>query len=209
MNLPSNSDFFNDLDVLNIQKDEYCAEIEEQTKASEQKIDDTFNVEDADVIGDNGIDVDKNVVGSGINAGGLFANSSPAPTSKYTYTYDKQARSYVKMLNVGNKAILPKIYKKKLLTKEERTRLKEIDISDKQGITYLSEQDVKLQKKFEDVKQLIDAIPFTEDEIKELADALEEVLKMTNAPSSPVFTLIVALITIEGARILPILNFAK
>lgn len=208
MNLPSNSDFFNDLDVLNIQKDEYCAEIEEQTKASEQKIDDKFNVEDTEIVGDNGIDIDKKVVGSG-NEGGLFANSSPAPTKTYTYTYDKQARAYVKMLNVGNKAILPPIYKKKLLTKAERDRLKEIDISDKSGITYLSEADIKLQKKFDDIKQLIEAIPFTEDEIKELAEALEEVLKMTNAPSSPVFTLIVALITIEGARILPILNFAK
>lgn len=205
MNLPTNSDFFNDLDVLNLQQDEYCAEIQEQTKASEQRIDDNFNVEDdaTDIIADSGIDVD-NVVGS---EGGLFR--SPAPATNYNYSYGKQATSYVKMLNVSNKAILPKIYKRKLLTKDERARLKEIEITDKQGVTYLSEQDVKLQKKFDEIKLLIDAIPFTEDEIKELSETLEEVLKMTNAPKSPVFALIVALITIEGARLLPLISFNK
>lgn len=197
MNIPQNSDFFKDLEVLQIQEDDYGKEIQEQTISREQHVDDDFNEPEAGVDTPNELPEPQGLIK------GVDGNVFPAVSS---YSYKKQAKAYVNLLNVTNKAILPKLYKKRLLTKQERERLKIIESDEKNGISFLSEDDIRLQAKYTEIRGYIDLIGFTDDEKNELVEALEEVLKLNNAPKNPTFTLIVALITIEGARLLPLIQ---
>ena len=184
MNLNSN-DFFGDLDVLNDDASEARQEMAEDTQEREPQVDDNFNS-----------DSEPEPVGSDETVDDTEDNLPAKP-----YAYRNQAKAYVNLLNVGNGMIFPKVYKKHFFSEPETVRLKQLA---DQSVSMLSEADLKLQNKFAEVEELIQNIPFTDDEKNELIDALADVLRTQQVKGSPVATLIMALIVIEGARALPL-----
>lgn len=118
----------------------------------------------------------------------------------------RAASVYVRLLDTGNKLILPTFYKKKNFSKSEIERLKHIASEEMRGISFLTDEDIKLKTKETEIKKLIETIPLDDDEKKELIECLADCLEIWGGFSNPVVALIFTLIIIEGQRFLPLFN---
>ena len=118
--------------------------------------------------------------------------------------YRTQAEGYVDILDLGNTMVLPNLYKKKLLTAAERSRIQIIKRTTEAGqYSTMSYEDQVLDKRLAEIQDLIDAIPFTQEEKKKLTEALAKVLQYYGMTANPTTVLVLTLIAVEGARLLP------
>lgn len=119
-----------------------------------------------------------------------------------------QSKSIISMLELGNAFFLPKIYEKRCLSNTDKKILEEIrqkEVVNPSVVTYTPMEVNVLNKvaKFEDYKN---NIKFTEEEKKQLTEELHNYLKYQEVSMNPMTSLLMALVMIEGVRILPILG---
>lgn len=191
-----NADFFADLKNLGLEnlEDEATREQKEETqrRAADSAID-SFNT----ASGEDTPDV--------TTEGGGYDEQPDEQEEHFTMSdYRIQAEGYVDILDLGNTMVLPGLYKRKLLTAEERSRIELIKRTTDSGqYATLSYEDQQLDKKLAEIQELIDNIPFTPEEKKKLIEALAKVLSYYGMTANPTTVLVLTLIAVEGARLLP------
>lgn len=190
-----NAEFFADLRNLGLEnlEDEATKEQREETqrRAVETNVD-SFNVVTEDVDGSPRSEEER-------------VEEDPREPQHFSLDdYRTQAEGYVDILDLGNTMVLPNLYKKKLLTAAERSRIQIIKRTTEAGqYSTMSYEDQVLDKRLAEIQDLIDAIPFTPEEKKKLTEALAKVLQYYGMTANPTTVLVLTLIAVEGARLLP------
>lgn len=190
-----NAEFFADLRNLGLEnlEDEATKEQREETqrRAVETNVD-SFNVVTEDVDGSPRSEEER-------------VDEEPREPRRFSLDdYRTQAEGYVDILDLGNTMVLPNLYKKKLLTAAERSRIQIIKRTTEAGqYSTMSYEDQVLDKRLAEIQDLIDAIPFTPEEKKKLTEALAKVLQYYGMTANPTTVLVLTLIAVEGARLLP------
>ena len=198
MDIP-NEDFFKDLKDLGLEnyQDEATEEQHEETprRAADSAID-SFNVNDTTQETEEYAEDAEHAERIEAESEHHFSLSE----------YRMQAEGYVDLLDLGNNMLLPRLYKSKLLTPQERSRMQTIKRTTDAGqYATLTFEDQQLDKKLAEIQDMIDAIPFTPEEKQKLTEALAKVLQYYGTTANPTTVLVLTLITVEGARILPLL----
>lgn len=161
-----------------------------------------------------------------IAAGGEFlppidneSQNSKAPVEVEPNVSDKDylesAESLLGALDFGNVLVLPWAYMRAAFNKDERAVIKmhqkRFQLASKakpESKLRVMESD-EVQELFErwlEVREIVDDIPFTDDEIKKLSGPLSRVLKKYAKKPGPEGELIMAVLAIYGTRLTPILG---
>lgn len=191
-----NAEFFADLRNLGLDnlEDEATKEQREETqrRAVETNVDSFNTVTDEDAGGSPHSEEERDI-------------EEPREPQHFSLDdYRTQAEGYVDILDLGNTMVLPNLYKKKLLTPAERSRIQVIKRTTEAGqYATMSYEDQVLDKRLAEIQDLIDAIPFTQEEKKKLTEALAKVLQYYGMTANPTTVLVLTLIAVEGARLLP------
>ena len=192
MNIPNES-FFADLDVLNLNSsDPIQTEMAEETRERKPEEVDGFGTEavEAEEIGPSDD-------GGGAGDGG----------KRVQFNYKTSAKWVVRILDGVNGKMLPPLYQRRMLSPVERQRISEFDSFEAQGLSYeLEPGDEMLLEKRDRIRALVDAVPMTDDEKDELADALSDVMTEADMRISPMGKLLITLGMVEGVRLLPLLT---
>lgn len=129
--------------------------------------------------------------------------------------YLESAESLLGALDFGNVLVLPWAYMRAAFSKDERALVKKhqkrFQLASKakpESKLRVMESD-EVQELFErwlEVREIVDDIPFTDDEIKKLSGPLSRVLKKYAKKPGPEGELIMAVFAIYGTRLTPILG---
>lgn len=124
--------------------------------------------------------------------------------------YIDQAKTMVMTLDTASQITLPMVYRRRMFTKDEREQLKEIKDywrswkNNKLKEDALSDQELKLIRLYDEYKEIVDAIDFSEKEIEMLSNPLALMLQKYNMQSGPEASFIFAIVTVMGPRIMPL-----
>lgn len=189
------SDFFNDVENLTVDNDGLTEVLQENTTEFSGNLSeiDNFNEEEEETSSDE-----------------VFIEEEEEEEKKPIdlNLLRGQSKSIVSMLELGNAFVLPKIYEKRRLSNADKKILEAIkqkEVLNPSVVTYTPQEVDVLNKvaKFEDYKN---NIKFTAEEKQQLADEFYNYLKYQQISMNPMSSLIMALVMIEGIRILPILG---
>jgi hypothetical protein len=132
----------------------------------------------------------------------------PKPEIKIDYT--DQANTMIMTLDMASQITLPMVYRRRMFTKEDRENFKEIKSywkvwkAGKLKEDSLSEEEQKLIRIYDEYKEIVDAIEFSEKEINMLTNPLALMLQKYNMQSGPEASFIFAIVTVMGPRIMPL-----
>jgi hypothetical protein len=116
----------------------------------------------------------------------------------------------VMTLDMASQITLPNVYKRRMFTKEEREQLKDIRNywkawkEAKLKDDALDEDELKLIRIYDEFKEIVDAIDFSDKEINMLSNPLALMLQKYNMQSGPEAAFIFAIVTVMGPRIMPL-----
>jgi len=136
------------------------------------------------------------------------APEPPPPVIKIDYV--DQAKTMVMTLDMASQITLPIVYKRRMFTKEEREQLKDLKNywkawkEGKLKDDALDEDELKLIRIYDEFKEIVDAIDFSDKEINMLSNPLALMLQKYNMQSGPEAAFIFAIVTVMGPRIMPL-----
>lgn len=188
------SDFFNDVENLTVDNDGLTEVLQENTTEFSGNLSeiDNFNEEEEIASDEVYIEEEKEEEKKPIDLNLLRG----------------QSKSIVSMLELGNAFVLPKVYEKRRLSNADKKILEAIkqkEVLNPSVITY-TPQEVDVLNKVAKLEEYKNNIKFTAEEKQQLADEFYNYLKYQQISMNPMSSLIMALVMIEGIRILPILG---
>lgn len=189
-----NNDFFNDIENLTVDNDGLTEVLQENTTEFSGNLSeiDNFNEEEEIASDEVYIEEEKEEEKKPIDLNLLRG----------------QSKSIVSMLELGNAFVLPKVYEKRRLSNADKKILEAIkqkEVLNPSVITY-TPQEVDVLNKVAKLEEYKNNIKFTAEEKQQLADEFYNYLKYQQISMNPMSSLIMALVMIEGIRILPILG---
>lgn len=189
-----NNDFFNDVENLTVDNDGLTEVLQENTTEFSGNLSeiDNFNEEEEIASDEVYIEEEKEEEKKPIDLNLLRG----------------QSKSIVSMLELGNAFVLPKVYEKRRLSNADKKILEAIkqkEVLNPSVITY-TPQEVDVLNKVAKLEEYKNNIKFTAEEKQQLADEFYNYLKYQQISMNPMSSLIMALVMIEGIRILPILG---
>lgn len=188
------SDFFNDVENLTVDNDGLTEVLQENTTEFSGNLSeiDNFNEEEEIASDEVYIEEEKEEEKKPIDLNLLRG----------------QSKSIVSMLELGNAFVLPKVYEKRRLSNADKKILEAIkqkEVLNPSVVTF-TPQEVDVLNKVAKLEEYKNNIKFTAEEKQQLADEFYNYLKYQQISMNPMSSLIMALVMIEGIRILPILG---
>ena len=120
--------------------------------------------------------------------------------------FEKQAELVVDFIDGAGQLLLPVAYQYSMFTREEYRRLKEIEKKAKRKEeTTFTPEDLELQSKYEDFKLICETLPYDGKEIEFQVSPLAAVMKKRNWHISEELLLIMAIVVVNGKRLMPLL----
>lgn len=191
-----NSNFFDDIENLNVDNDGLSEVLQDNTTEFSGNLSeiDNFNEEEEE---DNSSD-------------DVFIEEEEKEEKKPIdlNLLRGQSKSIVSMFELGNAFVLPKIYEKRRLSNADKKifeAIKQKEVLNPSVVTY-TPQEVDVLNKVAKLEEYKNNIKFTAEEKQQLADEFYNYLKYQQISMNPMSSLIMALVMIEGIRILPILG---
>jgi hypothetical protein len=119
--------------------------------------------------------------------------------------FGDQAELIVGFIDGLQSIVLPNLYSKAIFNGQERDQIMNFKKAGKKESEFKKENP-ELAEKYFDYVNLVDDIPFTNDEIRMVKSPLEAVMKKYNWNVGPEFLLVGALFTVMSPRIIPLFS---
>lgn len=127
-----------------------------------------------------------------------------------TLSYAAQAELLIAFVDGIDCLIMPWGYQQSIFSREERKRLRQIktikESKSLKAFQELSEADKNLLERYNDYKELVEAIPFTNSEIEMTKIPLAAVMEKYKTNLGPEMLLMGAMFTLMAPRLMPMFN---